>query len=98
MTMTVLKHGGKWDLMEYLFVVKVATFYKRVTEMIKLLSWFIYRRFILSYGEQFGIDRQISDKITFKTFKMCRYATAVTFQQSFRPGGSLKEANKFFTG
>ena len=35
---------------------------------------------------------------TFKTFKFCCYATDVTFQQAYRPSGTMEEARKYFSG
>lgn len=34
----------------------------------------------------------------FKNFKYARYATDVTFQQSFRPSGSIEEGKAYFSG
>ena len=51
-----------------------------------------------SYAETFDMQRLLADKTTFKTFKMCRYATDVTFQQSYKPGGSLEGVTKVFSG
>lgn len=51
-----------------------------------------YCRFVQQYGSSFTMDRLIADKTMAKTYKMCPYATDVTFQQTFRPGGTLKES------
>lgn len=98
MTLAVLKHGAKWDLMAYTFGMKAPTFEKRVTKMIRLLSPYLYKRFVMLYAEKYSMSRLHGDKTVFRNFKMCKYAVDVTFQQSFRPGGSLEEAKKFFSG
>ena len=36
--------------------------------------------------------------IGFKNYPMSRYATDVTFQQSFRPSGSFEEGKVYFSG
>ena len=42
MSVCVLKHGSKWDLMAYLFEMNPRTFEKRVTIMIAITSDFLY--------------------------------------------------------
>lgn len=98
MTLTVLKHGGKWDMMAYLFGMKAPTFEKRVTGMVKILSSHAYGKFVTYFERRYSMTKLISEKKTFKNYKMCRYATDVTFMQSFRPGGSLEECKKYFSG
>ena len=98
MTIAVLKHGAKWDLISFLFGIKAATFEKRVSTMIKSISVHAYRRFVQQYASRFTMERLIGDKTTFKTYKMCRYATDVTFQQTFRPGRTSEESRKYFSG
>ena len=66
--------------------------------MIRSISVHAYRRFVQQYASRFTMERLIADKTMFKTYKMCRYATDVTFQQTFRPGGTLAESKKYFSG
>lgn len=44
------------------------------------------------------MDKLITDNKEFKKYKMCRYATDMTFQQSFTPGGSIQEVIEYFYG
>ena len=96
--MAVLKHGAKWDLMAYLFGIKYATFEKRVSHIVKTLADFMYCRFVDYYAERYSMQRLIDDKTVFKSYKMCRYATDVMFQQSCRPGGSLEKVKSIILG
>lgn len=86
MVMAVLKHDAKWDLMAYLFGIKSAPIEKRISHMIKILADFMYSRIVEHYAERYSMQPLIDDKMVFKSHKMCRYATDVTFQQSYRPG------------
>lgn len=98
MTMAVLKHGANWDLMAYLFGFKAPTFEKRVTGMVSIVSGFAYDRFVTQSNKRFTMQKLVHDKTVFKNYPMCRYATDVTFQQSYRPGGSLQESKRYFSG
>ena len=98
MTMCVLKQGAKWDLMAYLFGIKPPTFEKRVTAMIRLLSGHCYNKFIAFYQNKYAMTRLQTDKHKLNKYKMCLYALDVTCQQSYRPGGSLEESKRYFSG
>ena len=74
------------------------TFEKRVTAMIRLLSGHCYDKFVAFYQNKYAMTRLQADKRTFNKYKMCLYACCVTFQESYRPGGSLEESKRYFSG
>ena len=98
MTFEVLRHSAKWDMKAYLFGMKAPIFEKRINKMIDIIADYAYPKFFVHYEHRYTMSRLIDEKKTFRNFKMCRYANDVTFQQSFRPGGSLEESKKFFSG
>ena len=69
MTLTVLKRGGKWDMMAYLFEMKAPTFEKRVTGMVKILSSYAYGKFVTYFERRYSMTKLISEKKTFKTIR-----------------------------
>ena len=90
-TFEVLRHGAKWDTMANLFGMKAPTFKKRINKMNHIISDYAYQKFVVHYEQRYTMSRLIAEKKAFRKIQMCRYASDVTFQQSFRPGGSLQE-------
>ena len=48
------------------------------------------------YASSCTMERLIANKTMFKIYKVCRYASDLTFQQTFRPGGTLEESKNIF--
>ena len=61
MSVCVLKHGSKWNLMAYLFEMKPETFEKRMTGMIAITSDFLYTRFVEPYTEKCDMQRLLAE-------------------------------------
>lgn len=97
-TMTVLKHGGQLQMLARIFAMKSQSFERLVTRMLTLLSDHIYEDFVVEVGKMYTMDRLQLDECRFTNFKEARYATDVTFQQSFRPSGSIEEGKRYYSG
>ena len=96
--LTELKHGRQWDYLRRLFGVSGPTFERTVMTFIDVVNEELYESLVLNLGESWTIMRMIQMHQTFKTFKFCRYATNVTFQQAYRPSGTMEEGKRYFSG
>ena len=93
-TMTVLKHGGQWDMLARVFSMKGPTFEGLVTRFVSLISQFVFDCFVEKVGELNKISDLRTSQQNLKSFPEAPYATDVTFQQAFRPSGSIEEGKR----
>ena len=98
MMMTVLKHGQQWDFTARLFKMKTCTFERIISGFINMLAPHLYETCVRKLEEKWTVAKLRSSNTTFQHFHMARYATDVTFQQSYRPSGSMAEGKKYFSG
>ena len=97
-TLTMLKHGGQWDMLARVFDMKVPTFERLVTRFVQLISHFVFACFVEKVGELHTMADLQKSQQTFKAFPEARYATDVTFQHAFRPSGSIEKGKRYFSG
>lgn len=98
MTITVLKHGGQWDILARIFRMKGPSFERLITSFVRLVSPFAYQSFVTEVSKIHTMENMIENDQQFGNFKCARYATDVTFQQSFRPSGNIAEGKRYFSG
>ena len=98
MMMTELKHGGQWDHSARKFGMKGPTFERLIMNFIRMLSDYAYDAFVGSCLAQWSMESMRKKNSSFKHFTRARYATDVTFQQSFQPSGSVQEGKRYFSG
>ncbi|PXF40870.1 hypothetical protein BWQ96_09415 [Gracilariopsis chorda] len=97
LTLTVLKHGGEWDVLARVFKMKGPTFERLVTKFVCLISSFPYESFVTEFGKLHSMALLRDDGKHFSTFEEGHYATDVTFQQGFRPGSKIEEEKRYFS-
>ena len=98
MTLMVLKHASQWDHAARMFNIKGPTFERLIMEFILMLSEFVYQAFLKNGFVDWSMAAMLARDSESKKFPFARYATDVTFQQGFRPSGSVREGKKHFTG
>lgn len=98
MTLTVLKHGGTWDHSARIFKIATTCFERLVTKAIISISGPVYDKLVFAELDKLTMTSVVEGGRTFRHFPCARYATDVTFQQSYRPSGSMQEGKKFFSG
>lgn len=98
MTLTVLKHGGHWDHTARIFKIHTTCFERLVTKAIKAISGPVYEKLVIAEVENLPMKTVVEGGRAFRHFPCARYATDVTFQQSYRPSGSMQEGKKYFSG
>ena len=98
MMLTVLKHGGAWDLMARIFGIKGPTFEKLVMGYIKMLENHLYTMFVKKADHMYNMSTLRSNKAQFKYFPYALEAIDVTFQEANRPSGNMQEGKKYFSG
>ena len=85
MLLTVLKHGGNWDLLGRIVKIKWPPFERLIMNFIRLISEEFYRQFVVQTAEHHSMTVLEENEKTFKNFKYALYATDVTFQDTNRP-------------
>ena len=98
MLMTVLKYGGQWDMLARIFLMKGPTFERLITRFARLVSEQLYKIFVVDLTGPISMRTLRETNSTFREFPEALYAVDVTFQQSFRPSGSINEGKIFFSG
>ena len=98
MTLTVLKHGGHWDVLARVFKLKGPTFERMVTKFVALISDHLFALLVTDIRREFTMKNLDNTHARFSNFPEALYAVDVTFQQSFRPSGQLAEGKLFFSG
>ena len=98
MTLAVLKHGGQWDFLAKMFRLEGPTFERMIMKFIYIISYPVFEHYVEYQGQKWKIKLMSRKKIGFKNYPIARYATDVTFQQSFRSSGSVEEGKLYFSG
>ncbi|OWY99178.1 hypothetical protein PHMEG_00029871 [Phytophthora megakarya] len=98
MTLVMLKEGGTWDSNAKRFRLATTTFTDVVTKFIKMLAPKVYVDYVEERCDQATMRMARTKDKTFRNYPCALYAVDVTFQQSWRPGGSISENGKFYSG
>ena len=98
MTLAVLKQGGQWDYLAKMFSLKGPTFERMIMKFIDIISYPVFEHYVEYQGKKWKMELMSRKKIGFKNYPIARYATDVTFQQSFRRSGSVEEGKLYFSG
>lgn len=98
MLLTVLKYGCNWDILARTFNIKTPTFEQLMHNFITATHKHIYEELVVNFTSSYTVSKLKVSKSAFKSFPYARYATDVTFQQCFRPAGSMQEGKIFFSG
>ena len=91
MTLTFLKHASQWDHAARMFNMKGPTFERPIMKFILIPSEFVYEAFLKNGVVDWSMAAMLARDWKFKNFRFARYATDVTFQQEFRPSGSVQK-------
>ena len=81
-----------------MFCLKGPTFERMIMKFIDIISYPVFEHYVEYQGKKWKMAYMAGKNIGFKNYPMARYATDVTFQQSFRPSGSLEEGKLYFSG
>lgn len=98
MALTVLKHGGTWDLLAKPFNITGPTFERMITRFLPIICSKLHELFVADVAETYTLDALKTEKKTFKNFKYAVEAVDVTFQQANRPSGNMQEGKRYFSG
>ncbi|KAE8875937.1 hypothetical protein PF003_g39914 [Phytophthora fragariae] len=98
MTLSVLKHGGTWDMNAAIFCVKTPMFIKTITAFLHVLAPRMYDDWVRAKADETTMRNLVTSGRTFPNFPCALYATDVTFQHSNRPAGSMAEVMPFYSG
>ena len=98
MLLVVLKHGGRWDILGQVFRIKGPCFERMITNFAKLIAPELYKIFVTDLSNEFTMAKLRALDLKFEDFPEAYYAVDVTFQQSYRPSGSMQEGKLFFSG
>ena len=98
MFLTTLKHGGHWDILGRVFKIKGPTFERMMTKYVAMISSYLYDLLVTKISSEFSMSTLTDAQQKFRQFPEALYAVDVTFQQSYRPSGSLQEGKIFFSG
>lgn len=97
MLLTVLKYGGQWEFLARLFQKKGPTFEKFIDNFANLISDEVYRTCVVDLGKKYRMVDLQEKQTLFSAYPYARYATDVTFQQAYRPSGSLQEGKLYYS-
>ncbi|ETW04038.1 hypothetical protein H310_04424 [Aphanomyces invadans] len=97
MVLTVLKHGGTWDYMGRRFGLKGPTFQRLVIRYLAIIDPMLYETYVVKAANKFTMKKLVTSGHIFKHYKTARYATDVTFQQSYRPSGKHEEVKPYYS-
>jgi len=97
MLLCTLKRAGNWDFNGKMFGIKGPTFERMTLGFVDKIVQRLYQVSVLKWERRYTMERLISDKSTFKTYKFALYATDVTFQNANRPGGNHDQAKEFYS-
>lgn len=98
MILTVLKHGGQWEIIAKVFSLKGPSFERMMTKFIDLLYESLYEALVKRNDSLFNFGELAQEGKNFRHFPFARYITDVTFQQANRPSGNMQEGKVFFSG
>ncbi|ETP52214.1 hypothetical protein F442_02731, partial [Phytophthora nicotianae P10297] len=97
-TLVMLKEGRTWDSNANRFRLTTTTFMDVVTKFIKILAPKIYVDQVQDRCDEATMRNARTGGNTFEHFPSAMYAEDVTFQQSWRPGGSTAAGSIFCMG
>lgn len=97
MTLAVLKHGWQWDFMAQMFSLKGPSIERMKMKFIDIVSLLVYENYVELQAKKWKMAYIEEKNVGFKNFPMARYATDVTFEQSFRPSESVGEGKLYFS-
>lgn len=80
MLLTVLKHGGRWDLTAKPFKFRTPTFEQLIQIILNVITEFAYKKLIEELAQQWSMEKLSSSNKSFQSFPYICYATDVTFQ------------------
>lgn len=92
MLLTMMKHGGIWDFLTRVFNCKGPNFERLMISFATVAPPLSYKAMVESIENPFTFFSMLKRKKPFCSFQAAQYTTDVSFQQSYRPIGSMKEA------
>ncbi|ETM35522.1 hypothetical protein L914_17597, partial [Phytophthora nicotianae] len=98
MTLTTLKHLGKWDIVARVFKIPPSSFQKMIRRFMDAVSPFLYGAFVESINDKWTLGKIVRSGHAFQNFPYARYATDVAFQQANKPAGNMNEINPYYSG
>ncbi|OWY91813.1 hypothetical protein PHMEG_00039453 [Phytophthora megakarya] len=94
MTLVTLKLGGTWQTITAIFRLPATSFMEAVTKFIQFIASKLYADQVETREDEITMRAATS----FEHFLCALHAVDMTFQQSWRPGGSIQENGKYFGG
>lgn len=98
MTLTVLKHGGSWDILGKVFRITGTTFERMITGFMRVIAGELHKLFVQDVADNYTMKHLQEKKTTFKSSEFSVEAIDVTFQQANRPSGNMQEGKLYFSG
>lgn len=98
MALTVLKHGGSWDVLSSVFRMKAPTFERLISGFMKVAAPELVAIFVEPTAAKYTMECLKEKRCTFRHFPFAAEAIDVTFQQANRPSGNMQEGKKYFSG
>ncbi|KAL4160170.1 hypothetical protein PRNP1_000741 [Phytophthora ramorum] len=98
MTLVTLKQEGTWQHLSESFRLPSTSFMETVTTFIQLIAPKLYVDQVESRWDDTKMRAVATSGNAFSYFPCALYAVDVTFQQSWRPGGSIQEDGKYYSG
>lgn len=88
---------GSVGFLAKIFGLKGPTFEAINNKYVQMIAEKMYELSVQKLGNRYPMCKLIEKNRLFTSYKYARYATDVTFQQSFRPRGSLQEGKRYFS-
>ena len=79
MLLVVIKHGGRWDFLGRMFDIKAPTIERLIVRILDAILPTVQELHVHRIAEYFTMSKLLQRKTTFRTYKLARYATDVTF-------------------
>lgn len=98
MLLTVLKNGGTWGYLAQMFRMKTSSFERAMSSFISILAPHAYTQFVTSVQRKYNLSKLVQEEKLFRSFPLAIDAVDVTFQQSNRPSGNLRESKLYYSG
>jgi len=96
--LTTLKHAGQCEFLGHLFGIKGPTFERLINKVISMLRGPLYESLVARNSTVYPMEKMLEEQCNFKHFRFARCAIDVTFQQAYRPNGSMQEGKVYFSG
>lgn len=90
-TLAVRSYSGQWEFLARVSGEKGPTFERTINRFVDIIPDFAHDTLVKAMESFFSMTKLINEMQLFKTYKCAPYATDVTFQQTFRPSGSIVE-------